>query len=98
MNLSEILDNVQEGHHLLNSATGQAITRRYVTPVPLTRDIIDIAHKMKNKGGMTEELKITTKNIRIFYILSRITGVNFGEGTEEDETETEISDYTDHQD
>ena len=85
------VDNLQGGHHLLDLATGHVITQRCITPVPLTRNIIDIVHKMADKDGMTKELKITTKRNIILYDSSWIPGVDFEE--ENNEIEDDF-DYT----
>jgi hypothetical protein len=56
------LNNKQGGHELLDLQTGSIITRRQVTPLPMTRNVIEMVHTRADKDKMPSGLKITTKH------------------------------------
>jgi hypothetical protein len=70
------VDNKQGGHHLLDIRTGYTIKRRVVTPLPMTRNVIDLVHTLAKNESMPDGLKIETKTGHILYDSSWIAGVD----------------------
>jgi hypothetical protein len=51
-------DNEQGGHDLLHLQMNRMITRRRVTPIPITPAIIKMVHRIAKQDGMPKGLKI----------------------------------------
>ena len=81
------LSNKQGGHEVLNLATGRTITRRNVTPAPLTQHVIDTVHLLADRDNMTDGLKIQSKTGTILYDSAWFAGVDCVEQDAEDEDE-----------
>ena len=60
----------------MNLRTGCTITRRTVTPIPMTQNIIDLVHDLATRDGMPDGLKIQTKTGQILYDSACIAGVD----------------------
>jgi hypothetical protein len=56
------LNNKQGGHELLDLQSGAIITRRQVTPLPMTQNVIESVHRRADKEIMPSGSKVTTKN------------------------------------
>ena len=69
------LNNKQGGHELLDLQTGSIITRRQVTPLPMTRNVIEMVHTRADKDKMPSGLKITTKHGMVLHDDTFIAGV-----------------------
>jgi hypothetical protein len=82
------VDSEQGGHDLLNLHTGKVITRRTVTPVPMTQRVIDLVHAMATRDGMPDVLKVTNRYGILLNDSSNLAGVD-----EEYEDNDEDSDY-----
>jgi hypothetical protein len=76
------LSNQQGGHELLHLGTGRVITRRNVTPIPLTQHVIDLVHAMAERDGMPDGLKIENKAGLVLYDSSWIAGVDYDDDEE----------------
>jgi hypothetical protein len=88
-------DNVQGGHTLLDLKSGRLITRRNVTVIPITSNVIDIVHSLAEKDGIKDGCKIISKSGITLYDSSWIAGVGEKENNEEqnyNETDNEIED------
>ena len=81
------LNNKQGGHELLDLQAGTVITRRQVTPLPMTQNVIDLVHLRADKDNMPPGLKITTKNGMTLHDSAFIAGVHNEEDEEQDYTE-----------
>ena len=80
-------DNFQGGHELLHLPTNSLITRRVVTPMPITPSIIQQVHALAEQEGMPKGLKISNRTGLIFYDTAWIAGVDYaddGNGNEDD--------------
>jgi hypothetical protein len=79
-------DDFQGGHELLHLPTNSLITRRVVTPVPITPSVIQQVHALAEQEGMPKGLKISNRTGRIFYDTAWIAGVDYADdGNKEDE-------------
>ena len=85
-------DNAQGGHELLHLPTNSMLTRRTVTPVPITPAIIKQVHTIADQEGMPEGLKIANRTGQIFYDTAWIAGVDYDEEGFDDEFEEEYED------
>jgi hypothetical protein len=85
-------DNAQGGHELLHLPTNSIITRRTVTPVPITPAIIKQFHTIADQEGMPEGLKIANRTGQIFYDTAWIAGVDYDEEAFDDEFEEDYED------
>ncbi len=82
-------DSDHGGHHLLDLHTGRTIKRRSVTPIPITKNIIDMVHAMATKDKVPDGLKIATKAGLILYDSSWIAGVDYESDEDDDEEDYE---------
>ena len=88
-------DSHQGGHELLHIPTNKIITRRSITPLPITQTIIDQVSDIAKRENIPEGLKIANKDGLILYDSLWIAGVDTttNEETEEikeiEEQETE---------
>jgi hypothetical protein len=71
------VDNDQGGHHLLDLRTGCTLTRRTVTMIPITQNIIDLVLDMANNDKMPDGIKIESKSGTTIYDSSWIAGVDY---------------------
>jgi hypothetical protein len=78
-------DNEQGGHDLLHLQTNRMITRRRVTPIPITPAIIKMVHRIAEQDGMPKGLKITNRTGQVLYDSTWIAGVDYDEDEFEDE-------------
>jgi hypothetical protein len=69
--------NQQGGHQLLHLPTGKLLTRRAITQVPITPQVIAMVHTLATQQGMPEGLKITSRTGTVLYDSSWIAGVDF---------------------
>jgi hypothetical protein len=80
------------------------ITRRRVTPIPITPAIIKMVHRIAEQDGMPKGLKITNRTRQVLYDSTWIAGVDYDEDEFEDEDyhpssdEDEDSDDSDDED
>ena len=70
--------NMQGGHQLLNLQTKRIISRRTVTPLPITPIIIATVEKMAQDDHM-KGLNLRTQTSHILYNSSWIAGVDYDE-------------------
>ena len=96
--------NQQGGHELLDLHTKRIITRRHITPVPITPSIIASVEQMANDDNM-HGIKFLTHTGTILYDSSWITGVDYDEDeddfdyeTDDDEEDQEEEEETDEYD
>jgi hypothetical protein len=61
------------------------ITRRRVTPIPITPAIIKMVHRIAEQDGMPKGLKITNRTGQVLYDSTWIAGVDYDEDEFEDE-------------
>ena len=85
-------DNEQGGHDLLHLQTNRMITRRRVTPIPITPAIIKMVHRIAEQDGMPKGLKITNRTGQVLYDSTWIAGVDYDEDKFEDEDYDPYSD------
>ena len=78
-------DNEQGGHDVLHLQTNRIITRRRVTPIPITPAIIKMVHRIAENDGMPKGLKITNNTGQVLYDSTWIAGVDYEEEEFEDE-------------
>lgn len=71
------LNNKQGGHEILDLRTERIITRRHVTPIPITQNVIDIVHAMATRHNMTAGIKVQTKAGITLYDSTWIAGVDY---------------------
>ena len=71
------VSNKQGGHELLDLRTGRLITRRKITPMPMTQSVIDLVHGLATREKMPDGLKITTKTGQVLYDSSCLAGVDY---------------------
>ena len=67
----------QGGHELMHLATGDVVTRRYVTPSPITSNIIRRVHALAELQKMPKGLKIQNKVGTMIYDSTWIAGVDY---------------------
>ena len=83
-------DNIQGGHELLHLQTNSVITRRKVTPVPITPAIIKQVHTaLAEQEDMPAGLKIENRTGQIFYDSAWIAGVEYDDEQFEDDLDNE---------
>ncbi|KAG7371066.1 reverse transcriptase RNA-dependent DNA polymerase [Nitzschia inconspicua] len=90
-------DNDQGGHQLLHIATNRVITRRQVTPLPITPAVIKAVHQLAEDQGMPPGLKITSRNGPLLYDSAWIAGVDYDEEAFEDEDDETYKESDDDQ-
>ncbi len=78
-------DNLQGGHQLLHLPTNSLITRRQVTPVPITPAIINQVHALATQEQMPKGLKLANRTGQLFYDTAWIAGVDYDEEAFEDD-------------
>ena len=81
-------------HECLHLNTNKVITRRRVTPSPITPDIIKLVHTIAEQDEMPKGLKISNRYGTILFDSSWIAGVEYNEDLFEDEDE----DYDNNED
>jgi hypothetical protein len=69
-------DSHQGGHELLHLLTNKIIIRRNITPLPITREIVDKVAAFADTEGMPSGLKIVSKTDTILYDSAWIAGVD----------------------
>jgi hypothetical protein len=87
------LPNQQGGHMLLDLHTKRTITRRTVTPVPVTAAVIATVEAMAAKEGI-KGLNIRTKTGHILYDSTWTAGVDY-EDDDDESYEPSSADETD---
>jgi hypothetical protein len=85
-------DNLQGGHELLHLQTNAMITRRKVTPIPITPAVITQVNLLAEQDGMPQGLKIASRTGQILYDSAWIAGVDYREDEDEDEAPDEDED------
>jgi hypothetical protein len=78
-------DNEQGCHDLLHFQMNRMITRRHITPIPITPAIIKMVHRIAEQDGMPKGLKITKRTGQVLYDSTWIAGVDYDEDEFEDE-------------
>ena len=92
-------DNEQGGHDLFHLQTNRMITRRRVTPVPITSSIIQQVDRIAEMDCMPKGLKITNRTSEVLYDSTWIAGVDYDEDSDEDsDYEEELDDSDDDDD
>jgi hypothetical protein len=81
--------NASGRQECLHLQTNRVITRRSVTPLPITPAIITLIHKIAEQDGMLQGLKIANRYGTILYDSSWIAGVDF----DNEQFEEEDKDY-----
>jgi hypothetical protein len=89
-------DNEQGGHDLFHLQTNRLITRRQVTPVPITSSIIQQVDRIAEMDGMPKGLKITNRTSKVLYDSTWIAGVDYDEDSDEESDYEEESDDSDN--
>ena len=82
----------QSGHELLHLQTNKIITRRNLTPVPITPSIINQVHKLAEMENMPKGLKVSNRTGLILFDSASIAGVDIEEELFDDDDEVEASD------
>jgi hypothetical protein len=78
-------DNVQGGHEMLHLNTNAVLTRRTITPVPITPAIIRQVDAIATQEIVTVGLKIKNRTGQVFYDSAWVAGVDYdAEAFEED--------------
>jgi hypothetical protein len=85
-------DNEQGGHDLLHLQTNHMITRRRVTPIPITPAIIKMVHRIAKQDGMPKGLKITNRTGQVLYDSTWIAGVDYDEHKDSDDSDDDDDD------
>jgi hypothetical protein len=85
-------DNKQGGHDLLHLQTNRMITRRHVTPIPITPVIIKMVHRIAEQDGMPKGLKITNRTRQVLYDSTWIAGVDYDEDEDSDNSDDDDDD------
>ena len=85
-------DNVQGGHEFLHLQTNSVLTRRRVTPVPITPAIIKQVHMFASVENMSQGLKIENKTGQVFYDSAWIAGVDYDEEAFDDDLDDDYED------
>jgi hypothetical protein len=75
----------QGGHELLHLPTNKIIIRRNITPLPITREIVDQVSAIANSEGMPSGLKIVSKTDAILYDSAWIAGVDINNDDNDDD-------------
>ena len=89
-------DNDQGGHDCLHLQTNSIVTRRNVTPIPITPAVISQVHHIAKHDGMPDGLKIKNRHGDILYDSAWIARVDYDEN--EFEEYQEDQDYEDDSD
>ena len=79
----------------MNLTTGHTITRRKVTPVPMTQQVIDTIESMAKTQGM-KGLRLRTKTGEVLYDSSWLAGVDY-EQSEQDENDEDQESESDEE-
>lgn len=82
-------DNLQGGHELLHLSTNLIITRRNITPVPITPSIVKQVHTLAQTEDMPAGLKIENRTGQLFYDSAWIPGVDYNEEQFDDDLDDE---------
>jgi len=82
------LSNAQGGHELYDLNTGRVITRRRVTVISMTANVIQRVEQIASSEGM-KGLKMTNNSGKILYDSSWIAGVHDNEEDDENHLEYE---------
>ena len=90
-------DNLQGGHELLHLPTNSIITRRNITPVPITPAIVKQVHTLAQDEDMPVGLKIVNRTGQVFYDSAWIRGVDYDKEQFDDELDNEDYDDDDNQ-
>ena len=69
-------DSHQGGHELLHLPTNKIIIRRNITPMPITKAIVNTVETIAKNEGMPSGLKIVSKTDNILYDSAWIAGVD----------------------
>ena len=85
-------DNVQGGHELLHLPTNSLITRRTITPLPLTPAIMNQVHALAVQENMPDGLKIANRTGQLFYDSAWIAGVDYDNEAFEDAQDEDYED------
>ena len=85
-------DNVQGGHELLHLPTNSLITRRTITPLPLTPAIMNQVHALAVQENMPDGLKISNRTGQLFYDSAWIAGVDYDNEAFEDAQDEDYED------
>jgi hypothetical protein len=72
-------DNEQGCHDLLHFQMNRMITRRHITPIPITPAIIKMVHRIAEQDGMPKGLKVTKCTGQVLYDSTWIAGVDYDE-------------------
>jgi hypothetical protein len=70
-------DNVQGGHQLLHLPTNSMITRRSVTPIPITPAVVRQVHLLAAADQMPQGLKLSSRTGHLLYDTAWIAGVDY---------------------
>jgi hypothetical protein len=70
------------------------ITRRCITPIPITPAIIKMVHRIAKQDGMPKGLKITNCTRQVLFNSTWIAGVDYDEDEFEDKDYDHDSDET----
>jgi hypothetical protein len=90
------ISNAQGGHEILHLATNEIITRRTVTEIPITPDVVKAVEALAKRDGMSP-FQMTTKHEVVLYDAST-AGVDNDENHEdEDGQEDDDDNDNDHQ-
>ena len=84
-------NSMQGGHEVLNLATNEVVTRRKVTPVPMTQTIINVVNDLAARDKM-KKLIIQSKYGHVLYDSTRIAGVDTHENDENENQDNENQD------
>jgi hypothetical protein len=72
LHLSTIQDSHQGGHKLLHLPTNKIVTQRNLTPLPITKSILNYITAIVTNKGMPIDLKIHSKSDSLLYDLAWI--------------------------
>ena len=89
--------NQQGGHEVLDLTTKRVITRRSVTPIPITPTVIAAVESMAAEEGM-KGIKMRTKTGQVLYDSSWITGVDYDEDEDDLDYEPDEEEVDDEED
>ena len=82
-------DNLQGGHDLLHLPTNSIVTRRNITPVPITPAIVKQVHTLAQNEDMPAGLKLENRTGQVFYDSAWIPGVDYDEEQFDDDLDDE---------
>jgi hypothetical protein len=88
-------DNVQGGHELLHLNTNAVLTRRTITPVPITPAIIRQVDTIATQEDVPVGLKIKNRTGQVFYDSAWVAGVDYDAEAFEDDLDHE--DYEEYE-